>query len=115
MNVERFTEKAREALSAALKLAEQHKNSQVDVEHVLAVLLRQDGGVVPQVIHVAGGNLAAAQRLMDAEIERMPYMHNDAEPFTSARLNKVLNEAEQEMKRLEEEYLSASHLSLAKA
>ncbi len=113
MNVERFTEKAREALSAALKLAEQHKNSQVDVEHVLAVLLRQEGGIVPQVIHAAGGNLAAAQRLMDTEIERMPYMHNDAEPFTSARLNKVLNDAEQEMKRLEDEYLSVEHILLA--
>ena len=113
MNVERFTEKAREALAEALKLAEQHRNSQVDVEHLLAALLRQEDGIVPQVIRMAGGNLAAAQRIVDAEIERMPYMHNDAEPFTSARLNKVLNDAEQEMKRLDDEYLSVEHILLA--
>ncbi len=60
MNIEHFTEKAREALSDAAQLARQLDHNQVDVEHLLSVLLGQEGGVVREVIEKVGGNLAAA-------------------------------------------------------
>lgn len=47
MNIEHFTEKAREAISDAAQLARQHNHAQVEVEHLLAALLAQEGGVVP--------------------------------------------------------------------
>ncbi|HYX50063.1 MAG TPA: Clp protease N-terminal domain-containing protein, partial [Ktedonobacteraceae bacterium] len=50
MKIEQFTEKARQAVSEANELAKQYNNSQIEVEHLLAALLSQEGGVVQQVI-----------------------------------------------------------------
>ncbi len=72
MKIEQFTDKAREALSEANELAKQYNHSQIEVEHLLAALLAQEGGVVQQIIQKAGGNLAAAQRVVNTELERMP-------------------------------------------
>ena len=72
MNIEHFTEKAREAVSDAAQLARQYNHNQVEVEHLLSVLLAQDGGVVQQVIAKVGGNLAAGQRIIHDELECPP-------------------------------------------
>ena len=93
MNVEHFTEKAREAISEAAQIARQHNHNQVEVEHLLAALLAQEGGVVQQVIAKVGGNLAAAQRTMNDQIERMPQIYGGSEPSISPRLHKVLEDA----------------------
>jgi ATP-dependent Clp protease ATP-binding subunit ClpA len=73
MNIEHFTEKAREALSDADKLARQYNHSQVEVEHLLAALLAQQGGVVPQIIARVGGDLEAAKRIVKERLERRSY------------------------------------------
>ena len=56
MKVERFTDKAREAISEASELAKKYNNSQIEVEHLLAALLNQEGGVVQQIVTKVGGN-----------------------------------------------------------
>src|SRR5258706_13252878 len=113
MNIEHFTEKAREALSDADKLARQYNHSQVEVEHLLAALLAQQGGVVQQVIAKVGGNLAAAQRTISTELERMPHIYGGSEPGISPRLRKLLEDAWHEMDNFHDEYLSVEHLLLA--
>src|SRR5712692_6559453 len=80
MKVERFTDKAREVISEASELAKQNNNSQIEVEHLLAALLNQEGGVVQQTISKVGGNLAAAQRMVHEDIERMPRAYGGSEP-----------------------------------
>src|SRR2546428_5623357 len=75
MNIEHFTEKAREAVSDAAQLARQFNHNQVEVEHLLAALLAQEGGLVPQVIAKVGGNLLTAQRTLNTELERMPHVY----------------------------------------
>src|SRR5437763_323310 len=57
MKVERFTDKAREAVSEASELAKQYNHSQIEVEHLLAALLNQEGGAVQQIIAKVDGNL----------------------------------------------------------
>ncbi|HEY4387375.1 MAG TPA: Clp protease N-terminal domain-containing protein, partial [Ktedonobacteraceae bacterium] len=113
MNVEHFTEKAREAISEAAQIARQHNNSQVEVEHLLSALLAQEGGVVQQVIASVGGDLAAAQRIINDSIERMPQAYGGSEPGISPRLRKLLEEAWREMGTFHDEYLSVEHLLLA--
>src|SRR5690349_7153425 len=75
MNIEHFTEKAREAISDAAQLARQYNHNQVEVEHLLSALLAQEGGVVPQVIAKVGGNLFEAERIINTELERMPHVY----------------------------------------
>jgi ATP-dependent Clp protease ATP-binding subunit ClpB len=113
MNIEHFTEKAREALSEAAHLATQRNHSQVEIEHLLAALLAQEGGVVQQVIAKAGGDLGAAQRTIDNELERMPKIYGGSEPGISPRLRKLLEDAWGEMGTFHDEYLSVEHLLLA--
>ncbi len=113
MQVERFTEKAREALNQASELAKQYNNSQIEVEHLLAALLDQEGGVTQQIIARVGGSLTAAQRMIAGEIERMPRAYGGSEPRFSPRLRKLLDDAWREMSNFHDEYLSVEHLLLA--
>ncbi|HVU66915.1 MAG TPA: ATP-dependent chaperone ClpB [Ktedonobacteraceae bacterium] len=113
MNIEHFTEKAREAISAASQLAREHNHSQIEVEHLLAALLAQDGGVVQQIIAKIGGNLAAAQQTINGELERMPRVYGGSEPGVGPRLRKLLEDAWREMGTFHDEYLSVEHLLLA--
>ncbi len=113
MKIERFTEKAREALGEANELAKQHNHSQIEIEHLLAALMAQEDGVVQQVIQKVGGNVAAAQRIVDSEIERMPRVYGGSEPSISPRLRAMPEKAWQEMANFKDEYLSVEHLLLA--
>ncbi|GCE22003.1 chaperone protein ClpB [Dictyobacter kobayashii] len=113
MNIEHFTEKSREAVSSAAQIAREHNHNQVEVEHMLAALLAQEGGVVQQVIEKAGGNLAAAQKAINEELERMPKVYGGSEPSISPRLRKLLEDAWNEMNTFHDEYLSVEHLLLA--
>ena len=113
MNIEHFTEKAREAISDAAQVARQYNHNQVEVEHLLASLLAQDGGVVQQVIAKVGDNFAAAERIINDELERMPKVYGGSEPGISPRLRKLLEDAWREMDTFHDEYLSVEHLLLA--
>src|SRR5258708_18755353 len=113
MNIEHFTEKAREAISDAAQLARQYHHNQVEVEHLLADLLAQEDGVVRQVIAKVGGDLAAAQRIINNELERMPHIYGGSEPGISPRLRKLLEDARREMSTFHDEYLSVEHMLLA--
>ena len=113
MKIEQFTEKARQAVSEANELAKHNNNSQIEVEHLLAALLSQEGGVVQQVIQKVGGNPAIAQRMVNADIERLPRAYGGSEPNISPRLRKLLEEAWKEMNNFHDEYLSVEHMLLA--
>src|SRR6266699_810551 len=112
MKIERFTNKAREAISEASEIAKQHNHGQIEVEHLLDALLSQDGGVLQQVIQKVGGSDVAAKRLIKSEIERMPRVYGASEPGISPRLRKTLEAAWREMGNFKDEYLSVEHLLL---
>jgi ATP-dependent Clp protease ATP-binding subunit ClpB len=113
MKLERFTDKAREAIQEASELAQGYNHNQIEPEHLLYTLLKQEGGVVPQIIQKSGSNLATAQRLLEQEIERMPRVYGGSEPGISPRLRKILEDAWSEMNNFKDEYLSVEHLLLA--
>ncbi len=113
MKLEKLTEKARSALVVSAELAQEHKQSQAEIEHLLMALLEQDGGVVPQIIQKVGGDVTTAQRVARTELERMPRVYGGSEPTISPRLRKLLDVAWQEMNQFKDEYLSVEHLLLA--
>ena len=113
MKIERFTDKAREAIQEASELAQSHNSNQIEPEHLLSALLKQDGGVVQQVLQKSGGNLATAQRMVEQELERLPRVYGGSEPGISPRLRKILEDAWNEMNNFKDEYLSVEHLLLA--
>ena len=113
MKIERFTDKAREAVQEAGEAARQQNHNYVEPEHVLNALLDQEGGVVQQIIQKAEGNIRAAKQVIEAEIERMPRVYGGSGPSISPRLHKVLEDAWNEMSNFKDEYLSVEHLLLA--
>ena len=113
MKIERFTDKAREAISEAAEIAKEKNQGQIEVVHLLAALLNQEEGVVQQVIAKANGNLVAAKRIVEDTIERLPRVYGGSEPSISPRLRKVLEDAWREMSNFKDDYLSVEHLLLA--
>ena len=113
MKVERFTDKAREAIQEAAKAAREHNQSQIEPEHLLDALLAQESGVVQQIIQKADGNILAAKKTIENEIDRMPRVYGGSDPSISPRLRKVLEDAWKEMSTFKDEYLSVEHLLLA--
>jgi ATP-dependent Clp protease ATP-binding subunit ClpB len=113
MNIERFTDKTRSAMQEAIALARVRHHSQIEPEHVLYALLAQENGVVPQIIQRAGGDTTQVQRQIESSLEHLPRVYGDSEPRLSRQLDKVLDDAEQEMSGFKDEYLSVEHLLLA--
>ena len=113
MKLERFTDKAREAIHEASKLAQRHNSGRIEIEHLLAALLVQEDGVVSQTLQKAGSNPQSVLHMVENEIERMPRVYGGTEPGISPRLRRLLEDAWNEMNNFNDEYLSVEHLLLA--
>src|SRR4051794_33935246 len=114
MQADRFTIKSQEAIAAAGSLAERRRNPQVTPEHLLSVLLEQEGGVVAPVLGKLGANLAAVRSEANAALEALPTVSAGGESAgPSSELVRVLRDAEGEMRDLKDEYVSTEHILLA--
>jgi ATP-dependent Clp protease ATP-binding subunit ClpB len=121
MQPDRFTIKSQEALQAAQRLADGRRNPQTTPEHLLAVLLESDSGVVVPVLRKLGVEPGAVRQSIGAALEALPKLTGDARPGTaelaggSGELVQVLRTAENEARTLNDEYVSTEHLLLALA
>src|SRR5437016_4104007 len=116
MNPDRFTIKTQEAIQAAQRLADERRNPQFTPEHLLAVLLEQEGGIVAPVLRKLGTDPAAVRSELGAALDGLPTLGGDAEPATgSSDVARVLRDAEKEMRDLKDEYVSTEHVLLALA
>jgi hypothetical protein len=117
MDIKRFTEKAQEALAAAQQRATRRGQQQVDVEHLLAGLLEQDQGLAPAILSKAGVNVEGLKRRVEQELERLPRVSGESgggdQVYVTGRLNRLLTQAEEEARRLKDDYVSVEHLLLA--
>src|SRR5213592_3156692 len=117
MDINRFTQKAQEAISSAQTKAARYSHQQVDVEHLLASLLEQEGGLATSIFNKAEINTDGLKRRVEQELEHMPKVSGSAgapdQIYITARLNRLLAQSEDEAKQLKDEYISIEHLLLA--
>src|SRR5262245_42902870 len=117
MDINRFTEKAQEALQAAHRRAQVGGNPQVEPEHLLMALLEQEPGLAASILRKAEVDVPGLRSRVEQELNRLPKVSGPSgEPEQvgiSPRLNKLLGQAEDEAKRFKDEYLSVEHLLLA--
>jgi ATP-dependent Clp protease ATP-binding subunit ClpB len=116
MQPDRFTIKSQEALQAAQRLADERRNPQTTPEHLLAVLLEQDAGVVAPVLRKLGVDPAGVRGTLGPALDVLPTLSGSAagEPAAgSSELVQVLRTAENEMREMQDEYVSTEHLMLA--
>ncbi len=119
MQPDKFTIKSQEALQAAQQLADERRNPQTMPEHLLAVLLEQDGGVVAPVLRKLGVDPGAVRQALGPRLEALPKLTTSGgreEPAGgSSELVQILRAAETEMRELKDEYVSTEHVLLALA
>lgn len=113
MDLNRYTQKAQEAILGAQKLAEEDNHSQIDVEHLFSALLKQQDGVVPELLRKLGLRPENLSQAVQTELEQRPKAYGPAQRYISQRLNTVLRAAEQEAEQMRDEYVSTEHLLLA--
>src|ERR1700731_481261 len=116
MQPDRFTIKSREALEAAQRLADERENPQTTPEHLLAVLLEQDGGLVAPILRKLGVEPATVRQDVGRALDALPTLSGGQanEPAGgSSELGQILRSAEKEMRELGDEYVSTQHLLLA--
>jgi len=114
MNINKFTEKAQEAIISAQTLAGELNHAEITPEHLLVTLIEQPGGIVPSVLRKldldpaqsardARGLLAAVSKAYGADVRFSP------------RMKLITDAAQAEAQRLQDEYVSTEHLLVALA
>jgi ATP-dependent Clp protease ATP-binding subunit ClpB len=115
MDLNRFTEKAREAVASAKQLAVQFGQQQIDVEHVLLALLEQQDGLASKVLEKAGAPLDRLKERMRRQLEKLPRVSDVSADslYVTPRCERLMRRADEEAKRLQDEFVSADTLLLA--
>ncbi|HEY8165246.1 MAG TPA: ATP-dependent chaperone ClpB [Gemmatimonadaceae bacterium] len=109
---DRLTVKSAEALNEAVNAARRAGNPVVYDLHLLLALLAQDEGIVVPVLQKLGVSVAALREQAEREAARYP-KQSGAQPNLSRELNQVFDRAEDEAKKLGDEFVSTEHLLLA--
>ena len=114
MDYEKLTIKAQEALNQASAIAQKADHSQIEVEHILLALLRQDDGIVPPLVEKIGANVPEVVAATEALVAQTPKIYGEAaQVFFSQAASKVLAKAENEAASLKDEFVSAEHVLIA--
>jgi ATP-dependent Clp protease ATP-binding subunit ClpB len=108
-----LTEKTRAAISEAQGLALDRQHAQIEPEHVLAALLAQADGLVPQIVRRVGAEPSALISRLEAAISSFPVTSADTELRAGTRFARMMREAGRIMEARGDKYLSVEHLLLA--
>ncbi len=110
----KFTQPMQEALQDAQSEAIRREHTELQPEHLLVALLQADEGIVPNLLQLAGCTLPALKGRLDALLGRLPRASGgDGKLYGSPGFNKVLVLAEDEAKKMGDEYVSGEHVLLA--
>ncbi len=114
MQMDRLTIKSQEALHRAQRLAEQHRHSEVAVEHLVLALIDQEEGVVRPLLSRLGVNRDDLRARMEEALKSRPTVDGAAsERYISRSLKHLLDHAFELAEKMQDEYVSTEHLFLA--
>ena len=116
MNAQKFTQKSLEAIQDAQSLYNEYGNAEMGQEHLLLALLRQDGGLISQLMTKMGIDASAMQQQVQQSVERLPRISGGRDAsrmYVTGDLQKTLNQAEQNAEQMKDDFVSVEHLFLA--
>jgi ATP-dependent Clp protease ATP-binding subunit ClpB len=114
MDQDRLTEKSLEALQTANRLAAKFNHQHMDVEHLLLALLDQEHGLAAAILGKAEVSVDAVKIKLQREVEKLPRVTGGSDQVgITARLNRLLGQADDEAKKMKDDYVSVEHLLLA--
>ena len=116
MDMNQFTQKAREALQAAQRIAVEYSNNTVEQEHLLAALAQQQDGLIPQMLTNMGTDPNAFAQAALQKVEALPRVTGSGRDpnqiYIGTDLDRALNSAEAQAKQMKDEYISVEHVFL---
>lgn len=115
MDLNRLTEKAQQGVQDAQRLALRFGHQQIEPDHLLLALLDQDQGLTSALLSKADISPEAIKIKLQRELERQPKVSGIDQVYVGGRFNKLAIQAEDEAKKLKDEYVSVEHLLLAMA
>ncbi len=117
MDLNQYTQKSLEALRSAQQLAVTHQNQQLEQAHLLLALLRQEGGLVPQLLKRLGVTTESLEAAANAAVEKLPAVTGSGRApdqlYISGGMQQLLAAAEETAKSMRDDYVSVEHLFLA--
>ncbi len=118
MDISKFTEKARESVSEAQNLAMGMGHQEVDVDHLALALVNQEKGIVPRILEHMGVAPRAFAVAVEGLLRKRPSVSGGGGLSTdkitvTQRLGKALVDAQEEAKKMKDEYVSVDHLFAA--
>ena len=117
MDLNKFTERSQAALMEAQNVATRNQHQAVDVEHLMLALLEQEGGLVPRLFEKAKIAPDLLKAKVEEELNRIPRVSGSDMTgqgvYVTQRMNRLLVKAQDEAKKLKDEYVSVEHLVLA--
>ena len=112
MNINKFTQKSAEALNNCEKLAYEYGNQEVDQEHLLYSLLTIEDSLIAKLVEKMEIHLPSFIERAKKALEQKTKVSGDVQLMISQSLNKVLVSAEDEAKKMGDEYVSVEHIFL---
>lgn len=117
MNPDRFTLKSQEALAQAQSVAAEYGHQQMDGEHLLAAFLEQSDGLFSRLLERMEVPAESFRRRLEEELRKIPRVSGmgaeAGKVYITQRLDSLLAKAEQETRKLKDEYVSVEHIVLA--
>jgi ATP-dependent Clp protease ATP-binding subunit ClpB len=110
MQLDKFTQKSREAIQAAISLAAERKHAQVQPIHLLAALMRADDSLARKIVERIGVTVD-----VDTPLNALPTLGTVAEPTTDPDVLAVLRAAEHEAREAGDSFITVEHLLLSLA
>ena len=117
MRFDRFTERAQEAAQRAAEIIQRYGHTQIDTEHILLALIEQPQGVVPQILEIMAVDTQVLQNKLDEVLRSSPKANifggGAGQIFITPRVKRVMEIANEEATKLNDEFISTEHLFLA--
>jgi ATP-dependent Clp protease ATP-binding subunit ClpC len=117
MRFDRFTERAQDAAQRAAEIIQRYGHNQIDTEHILLALIEQPQGVISQILEKLNIEIEALTSKIDHQLRTSPkaniYGGGAGQIFITPRVKRVVDMANEEANRLNDEYISTEHIFLA--
>ncbi len=114
MNLDRYTQKAQEAIIQAQQLAQDYNHQSIEPGHLLLSLVNQEEGVVPAVVTKISGSVSGLRDELARDLQSQPKVYGgNMQVGMSRATSDVLNAAERFAKGMQDEYVSTEHILLA--
>ena len=114
MQPDKLTTKAQAALQEAQRIAHEYSHQEIDGEHLLAALIRQEDGLILPLLQKLGVPVPQLSAGLDAALQKRVKVQgtSSSDTFLGSSLKKALDAAEAQANKLKDEYVSTEHLLL---